>query len=88
MVIILDSGLIGIFITSLVNAILGSIIFHWIAIRHNGMGYDPNILRKLLKFQVPMMPAELISYASRQADRFLVRFFINIQGVGILENGV
>ena len=85
LVIILDVGLIGVFITSLINAVIGSIIFHWIAARSNGTAYDPRICRKLLKFQLPLMPSDFIAYASRQAERFLVRFFINLQGVGILE---
>ena len=85
LVIILNVGIIGIFITSLINAVLSSIIFHWIALRNNGASYDSRVCRKLLKFQLPLMPGDLIAYGSRQAERFLVRFLVSLQGVGILE---
>ena len=85
LVIILRVGLIGIFVTSFINALLGAIIFHWIAINANGIKFDRKICRKLFAFQMPLLPGELIAYASRQAERFLVRFQMNLEFVGILE---
>lgn len=85
LVVYLQIGLIGIFISSLVSASAASLIFHWVAIREHGLCYDPKIGQKLREFWFPLIPGELFSYASRQAERFLVRFLISLEGVGILE---
>lgn len=85
LVVYLRIGIIGIFISSLVSASIASLIFHWAAIRTHGIGYDKAIGRKLRQFWFPLIPGELFSYISRQAERFLVRFLINLEGVGILE---
>lgn len=85
LVIYLRVGLIGIFISSLITSSVGSLIFHWAAIRQHGLHYDTDIGRKLRAFWFPLIPGELISYASRQIEPYLVRFLISLEGVGILQ---
>lgn len=84
-VVYLRIGLIGIFWSSLVSASIASLIFHWAAIREHGLHYDAEIAHKLREFWFPMIPGELFSYVARQAERYLVRFMVNLEGVGILE---
>ena len=85
LVLILGVGLIGVFITSLVMALIASSLFLFVAIRTHGIGYDKQIARKLLKFQLPLLPGDIISFLSRQAERYLIRFIIDLRSVGILE---
>lgn len=85
LVIILQVGVIGVFITSLVAAAVSSFIFHFAAIRAHGLAYNASVARKLIKFQGPLMPGEFVAYLSRQAERFIVKFLIDIKAVGILE---
>jgi O-antigen/teichoic acid export membrane protein len=85
LVVILQVGLIGVFLSSLVTALVGTLLFHILAIKENGWGFDRNIAVKLLKFQLPFIPADLIGFVGRQAERIVVRILIGLQGVGILE---
>ncbi len=85
LVLILNVGLIGVFITSLLMAVVASSLFHYAAFREHGFTYDKAIAKKLLQFQLPLMPGEIVSFASRQTERFIVRFIVGISGVGILE---
>jgi O-antigen/teichoic acid export membrane protein len=85
LVLVLHVGLLGIFISSLVSTSVSASIFIFIALRRNGIAFDRDIARRLLKFQLPLVPAELVAFFARQAERLLVRFTINLQGVGILE---
>lgn len=85
LVIFLEVGLIGIFISSLTTVMISSLIFHAIAFREHGFGFNLDIVLQLLKFQLPLLPGEIISFLGRQAERILVRVMIGLEEVGILE---
>ena len=85
LVIYLQFGLAGIFISSLASNFVASLIFHWVAIWENGLHYDADIGLKLRKFWFPLIPGELFGYLSRQVERYLIRFFVSLEAVGILE---
>jgi O-antigen/teichoic acid export membrane protein len=85
LVVILQVGLIGFFLSSLVTAVLNSAAFHFMAIKEHGFGFDRRIAEKLVKFQLPLVPGEVIGFVGRQADRVQVRALVGLEGVGILE---
>lgn len=85
LVIILHVGLIGVFIASLVTSFVGTLLFHILSIKANGLGFDRHIAVQLLKFQLPMMPGDIIGFIGRQTERILVRILIGLDGVGVLE---
>ena len=85
LVIILGVGLIGVFISSLGTALICSLAFHIIAFRGHGFGFNRQIAVQLLRFQLPLLPGEIIAFLGRQAERVLVRMLIGLEGVGILE---
>jgi O-antigen/teichoic acid export membrane protein len=85
LVVILQVGLIGFFLSSFVTAVLNSAVFHFLAIKEHGFGFDRRIATKLVKFQLPLVPGEVIGFLGRQADRVLVRALVGLEGVGILE---
>ncbi|MEZ5543306.1 MAG: lipopolysaccharide biosynthesis protein [Pseudomonadota bacterium] len=85
LVLILKVGLVGVFISSLITAAVASLVFHIVAIRDHGFGFDREISAQLLRFQLPMLPGDIVSFLGRQAERILVRIQIGLQGVGILE---
>ncbi|BET58370.1 lipopolysaccharide biosynthesis protein [Geobacter sp. 60473] len=85
LVVILQVGLIGVFISSLVSAAVSTLIFHVVALRDHGFGFDRQIAGSLLRFQLPLLPGELVGFLGRQAERVLVRFLIGLEGMGVLE---
>jgi O-antigen/teichoic acid export membrane protein len=85
LVIVLGVGLIGIFITSLVTGLVACAMTLWLVTKEHQLRYDREIAGRLLRFQGPLLPGDLIAFASRQAERFLVRFLVDIRAVGVLE---
>jgi len=85
LVLFLQVGLIGIFISSFVTAIVASVMFHIYAVRKHGHGFDRKIANKLWQFQLPLIPGEIVSFLGRQAERVLVRVMIGLEGMGVLE---
>lgn len=86
-VLVLDWGLFGYFLSSLVTALVAAACFIVIAARECGLGYDREIARELIVFQLPLVPGNLASFVSRQVERVLVRFQLNLESVGVLEMG-
>jgi O-antigen/teichoic acid export membrane protein len=86
-ILILNMGLTGYFLASVLTALFATIVFHVYAIRHSGWKYDARIARKIAAFELPLVPGNLVSFASRQAERVLLRFMIGIESVGIYEMG-
>jgi len=87
LIIILNMGLSGYFLSSVLTAILSSSVFHILAIKNCGVRFNRKIAGKVIRFQLPLMPSEFIGYLSRQTERILVRFMISLRAVGILEMG-
>ena len=85
LVLVLEWGLNGIFIASLITNVVGTAIFLFAALRDLGFHFDRRLASKLIAFQGPLVPAEILSFFSRQAERFLVRFQLGLSSVGILE---
>jgi O-antigen/teichoic acid export membrane protein len=85
LIIVLDWGLLGYFVSSVATAGLTSAILHAYVIRECGVVFDASVARKLLRFELPLVPGNLISFVSRQIERVLIRFQIGLEGVGVLE---
>ena len=87
LILIKDMGLDGYFIAAMTVNIFSSVVFVTIATRDCGTTYDPGIARTIRGFLFPLIPGSLASFASRQVERILVKFQIDLVSVGILEIG-
>jgi len=85
LIVILQVGLIGVFISSLITAIVASLVFHVVAVRDHGFGFHRAIAVQMLRFQLPLLPGDIVAFIGRQAERILVRVLISLEGMGILE---
>lgn len=85
LIIFLGYGVVGVFISSLLTAVVACVLFHVIAIRDHGFGFNKKIAIDIAAFQFPQLPGEIVAFLGRQAERFLVRGIISLNGVGILE---
>lgn len=85
LVVIVQVGLIGVFISSFVSAVVGAVAFHAVAAREHGLGFDRKIAADLLRFQLPLLPGEIVAFVGRQAERVVVRIQLGIEGMGVLE---
>jgi len=85
LVIYLRVGIVGVFISSIITASIGSLVFHFEAVRKYGLHYDSQIRKKIIRFWFPLIPGELAAYIGRQSERFIMKFIVGLNGVGILE---
>ena len=85
LIVTLEWGLWGYFTAVLVTALVWAIPLCWIVLKRVGFRYDRAIAKKIIAFELPMVPANLVSFASRQAERVLIRLLVGLEGVGILE---
>lgn len=87
LILFLDLGLDGYFISALATSIVSNSILMFIAFRECGTSFDKDLARQVRDFLLPLIPGNLVSFASRQIERFLVKFQIDLSSVGILEMG-
>ncbi|MEZ4386111.1 MAG: lipopolysaccharide biosynthesis protein [Candidatus Krumholzibacteriia bacterium] len=89
LVVILRWDLTGYFLAGLLTSLLGSAIGIAVAVRECkvGLGFDRKLARDLIAFQLPLVPSSLATFASRQVERILVRYQIDIGTLGVLEMG-
>ncbi len=85
LIVVLRMGLTGYFLASLGMHLVGSTAFHIIGLRRCGLRYDARIARKLIAFQLPLVPGNILSFLARQAERVLLRFLVTLESVGVLE---
>lgn len=85
LILVLDMGLNGYFVSTLVTAILADNVFVLIALRNCGTRFDRTIARQIRDFLMPLVPGNLASFLSRHIERFLVKFQIDLSSVGVLE---
>jgi O-antigen/teichoic acid export membrane protein len=85
LVVTLEIGLVGVFIASLVAALVASGVILRVVIKEHGLGFDAHLAKKLVRFQLPLLPGDVIAFVSRQAEMYLIRFLIDIRSVGILD---
>lgn len=81
----LELGVLGYFLSSAAVALLSFIIFQRIAFKECGTQYEPRIAKDIIDYQLPLIPSALISFASRQSERVFLRILESIEKVGILE---
>jgi len=87
LVLIQDMGLNGFFISALVTAIMGNSLLMYIAFKNCGTRYDHVVAIKMRDFLLPLIPGNMVSFVSRQIERYLVKFQIDLSSVGVLEMG-
>jgi O-antigen/teichoic acid export membrane protein len=81
----LQLGLEGVFIGTVLSALLSTAFYVVLAARGSSLRVERSVARKLTHYQLPILPGDLIAFASRQAERYLVRFMIDIRAAGVLE---
>ena len=85
LVVILRWDLLGYFLSALAISIVSSAISIVIAIRECGFGFDRELARRLLAYQLPLIPGSFTNFFARQIERVLVRYQIDISTLGVLE---
>lgn len=86
-IVVLDGGLDGYFIANLLSGLLINAAFVIIAVRDCGRSFDRQVAISMRHFMLPLIPGNVVTFASRQVERVLVKFQVDLAAVGILEMG-
>ena len=84
-IVILRWDLPGYFLANLATAMISAAISISVATRIGGFGFSREVARSIIGFQAPLVPGSLVNFFSRQIERVLVRYKIDLTTVGILE---
>ncbi len=87
LVVILRWDLLGFFLSGLVVALVSMCISLVLLVKICGFGYDGELARRLLSYQLPLVPGGIATFFSKQAERVIVRFQIDLATLGVLEMG-
>lgn len=87
LVVVFRLGLLGYFIANLSTTLVINAIWLSIALRDCGRSFDRQAAEAMKRFMLPLIPGDVVSFASRQVERVLVKFQVDLAAVGILEMG-
>ena len=85
LVVVLRWDLVGFFLSGLIMSIVSTVVSVVLMMREVGVGWDREIAGRLLAFQLPLIPGSLASFFSRQMERVIVRFQLDLAALGVLE---
>lgn len=85
LIVVMDLGVYGYFLSSAVTSLVSYVVQQRICFHLCGYGYDRRIARDITRFQAPLIPSAIVSFASRQSERVILRFIESIEKVGVLE---
>ena len=87
LIVVLNMGLDGYFLSSLIVNMVFTSLSVYIALKDCGRKFDIEVARGIRDFTLPQVPGSIVGFVARQFERVLVRFQIDLSSVGILELG-
>jgi O-antigen/teichoic acid export membrane protein len=85
--IVMGFGARGILYGQLISNGIAAVLLAWHVIRKNGVHFDVVLLKRILSFSYPIVPAMLGATIMHNADRFLIRYYGSLADVGIYSLG-
>ena len=80
-------GVMGIFVSDLISASLFSIIAFPLLIRKVGYSFSIPLVKKMLRYSMPIVPANMASLVVNASDRFFIRAFLSLADAGVYSLG-
>ncbi len=80
---ILKLGVDGVLIGNFFAVLLGTCYVMFITIRECGIGFDRGIFNSIVKYAYPFVLNSLLGTITGNADRFLIRYFLSLEALGI-----
>ncbi len=86
-VVIIKLGVLGIILSTLITAVLYTVITAPFLIREIGLKYSWLWTRKILRYALPFIPSTLANRSAHSSDRYFLRFYLSLSDVGIYSLG-
>jgi len=86
-IVILEWGVLGLFVSNIISAgAFCILVFPWY-LRKVGVRFSFQIAKRMLRFSLPIVPANLASLIVNASDRYFIRAFLTLSDVGIYGLG-
>ena len=86
-IVVLKLGVLGMLYGNLTSNTLVAFVITGHNIVINGLRLRVSMLRQLLKFGIPLIPASSLGLIMHNADRFLIRYYCSLSDVGLYSIG-
>ena len=83
----LDTGVWGIFLSSLIVALASFLIVTPMIYRKIGFNVSMDVVKKLIKFGLPLIPSNLAAYLVVASDRLFIKQYVSIAETGLYSLG-
>lgn len=80
--IVYDLGLTAILYSMIVSVLLASLLGLFLLRQSFGLVFKPGLLKQLLKFSIPLVPASMLVFVSLYVDRYMINILIDLESVG------
>jgi len=87
LVVFLKKGLLGIFLGNLLTSLLLAVFVVPYLLSQVGFGFSSSIAKKMLRYSLPIIPANLASFIVNASDRYFIRGYLSIADVGLYTLG-
>ncbi len=85
--VVLDYSLQAILISLILSSFFGSFLGLFFLRNSFALNFSFNLLKKLLAFSIPLVPASVFIFISLYIDRFMINHFLGLEQVGIYSIG-
>ena len=82
-IVFLNKGVMGILLSSLITRILYAMFLTSIILSRTKLRVSYGLAKKILKFSLPMIPANLFSTMIKQSDKYFVLYLMTVTDAGI-----
>lgn len=82
-----DFGLIGVILAQFVSACASTLLSLWLLRETFGLVFDGRLLKVMLRFSMPLVPAGIAVYVSLYINRFFLSYFGTLEDIGIFGIG-
>lgn len=80
-------GVMGLFVSNLLTAAIFAVITYPLLLKRVGYGFSGAAAKNMLRFSLPIIPANLASLAVNASDRYFIKAFFSIAEAGIYGLG-
>jgi O-antigen/teichoic acid export membrane protein len=82
-----QTGVVGILYASIISRFLNTSYLTFLTIPRTGLGFDLTKLKSILKFSIPLIPAEIGLFIFAFSDRFFLSHLSDLESVGLYSLG-
>lgn len=86
-IVVLGWGILGLFVSNILTAAIFAITTYPLMLKKVGLKFSPFIAKKMLRFSLPIIPANLATLAVNASDRYFIKAFLSIADAGIYGLG-